>query len=101
MKINPALKARLFKGYEKAAKKGESAAFSQLAFCYATGFGTKKNDSKMIGWFITAADHGSLDAMLILASYCQFQDVPRPPETVFSWMLKAAEAEHKGSVSNS
>ena len=99
MKITPALKIKLFKVYEKAAKKNDDvAALFQLAFCYGTGFGIEKSEAKMIEWLITAADHGSLDAMLSLASCCQFKEIPRPPEIVFSWMLKAAEAGHKKSV---
>ena len=72
--------------YERAAEAGYSSGMYNLSICYNHGRGREQNHGLMLHWRKLAADHGSTNAMINLASL----DTRQGPD-YRHWMNKAAE----------
>src|SRR3954447_20597661 len=99
MSIPPSVKERIFRGYEAAAAaaNGGSRSASLLSLCFGFGFGIKQDQEKMVYWALKAAELGSLEGVMAIASTFDEDMLPGDPALLFPWLLKAAEAGHETS----
>src|SRR3954452_23113148 len=98
MAIPKNIKARIVRGYQTAASKGDANAANFLSVCYGSGFGVEVDQEKMVSWTITAAELGTLDPVKSIASHFKFKALPDYASLLFPWFLKAAESGHNDSM---
>jgi TPR repeat protein len=84
--------------YILAAESGDVAAQSALAFMYAKGDNTERNDKEAFKWFHEAAKQGDATSQFNLGvMYAKGRSVEQDYGKAFEWYLKAAE---QGDVSS-
>jgi TPR repeat protein/DNA polymerase III epsilon subunit-like protein len=69
---HPELLIKSFWLYYQAAVKGNLYAQYAIGDCFDWGHGISPNKAKAIEWYITAAEHGSINAQLLLGHYYEF-----------------------------
>jgi TPR repeat protein len=76
----------------EAAESGDVDAQSSLAFMYAKGEGTERNDAEAFKWFNKAAEQGdSISQFNLGVMYAKGRSVEQDYCEAFEWYLKAAE----------
>ncbi len=76
----------------QAAETGDVEAQSALAFMYAKGENTDRNDEEAFKWFSKAADQGDAISQFNLGvMYAKGRSVDQDYDEAFEWYLKAAE----------
>jgi TPR repeat protein len=76
----------------RVAESGDISAQSSLAFMYAKGEGTERNDDEAFKWFSKAAEQGDPISQFNLGvMYAKGRSVEQDYGEAFEWYLKAAE----------
>ncbi|AUI67315.1 SEL1-like repeat protein [Beggiatoa leptomitoformis] len=87
IKVTP----KLFKQWEREAKKGNAQAQFMLGFCYLKGKSVSQNHKKAVEWFEKAANQEHAQAQFILSiHYLEGKGVAKSYEKAFEWLQKAA-----------
>jgi TPR repeat protein/tRNA A-37 threonylcarbamoyl transferase component Bud32 len=74
------------------AEQGDVVAQSNLAFMYAKGINTERNDEEAARWYHLAAEQGHLNSQYNLGViYAKGRGVEQDYSQAFKWYLKAAE----------
>ena len=74
------------------AESGDVSAQSELAFMYAKGEGTPKNDDEAFKWFLKAAEQGDASSQFNLGvMYAKGRSIDQDYAEAFKWYKKAAE----------
>jgi TPR repeat protein len=74
------------------AESGDVTAQATLAFMYAKGVGTEKNETEAVRWYQRAAEHGHLNSQFNLGViYSKGRGVEQDYAKSFLWYQKAAE----------
>ena len=74
------------------AEQGDAAAEATLAFMYAKGIGTEKNEEQAVYWYQKAAEQGHLNSQFNLGViYAKGRGVEQDYARAFMWYQKAAE----------
>jgi TPR repeat protein len=85
----------------KLAQQGNSAAENALGLLYAEGDdkrSIKQNESQAAGWFVKAAEHGSVPAQYKLGLlYWGGHGVPKDPNKAYFWAVLARAGGQEGS----
>lgn len=74
------------------AEQGDASAQATLAFMYAKGIGTDKNEEEAVKWYQKAAEQGHLNSQFNLGViYAKGRGVEQDYTRAFMWYQKAAE----------
>lgn len=76
----------------RSAEQGDVSAQATLAFMYAKGIGTQRNEEEAVNWYLEAAGHGHLNSQFNLGViYAKGRGVQQDYTKAFYWYQKAAE----------
>ncbi len=80
-----------FKTAQSAAEDGDIDAQAELAYCYAKGIGTEKDDLQAFNWYYNAAEQGDVNSQFNLGvMYAKGRGVKQNFTESFHWYKEAA-----------